>query len=60
MDKIENLKIPVGVFKKVCAQSPICFFSGKGHLLKTKGLNRSVAEGSSRNNIENAKNSSKS
>ena len=37
---LENLKIPVGIFKKVFPQSPICFFfSGKGYLLKTEGVN---------------------
>ena len=44
-DKIENLKIPVGVFKNVCSQSPIWFFSGKDHFLETEGVNQSVGEG---------------
>ena len=46
-DKIENLKITVGVFKKVCPQSTI-FFSGKGYLMKTYGVNRKVTEGTSK------------
>ena len=44
--KIKNLKIPVGVLKKVFPQSHLFFFfSEKGHLLKTEGINQSMAEG---------------
>ena len=52
-DKIENLKIPVGVFKIVFPQSPI-FFSGNDHLLKTKGGREHIQK-----NIKNANNLSK-
>ena len=49
----------MGIFKKVFPQSPICFFSGKGYLLKTEGVNWSLAERTSKKNIKNAKNLAK-